>query len=297
MSSIVLELQQEALNRKIRVSDLLRKALVVARKLGQSEFQKWIEKELNGYADGKDIPDYREVKGEVRGWNPYRGWIPLIFEDSKMGQQFSRRRSGQPIAELEHLLEGDKDSSLHMPFPLETQRELSKGFGFETQVSLITPQSSIVGIVDAARTIVLNWSLGLEEQGIVGEGLSFSAKEREVAMNSPQNINNFYGPIQNPQIQQGNQKAVQVLANVQLDIGAIQAFVNELKAQLPNLRLPHEQAAEAKSELETLESQIKSPKPKSRIMSESLRSIRKILEGAGGGVAAQLLIELGKLLF
>jgi hypothetical protein len=47
MSSVIVELQREALDRNVHVSDLLRKALVVARNLALTEFQSWIELELN----------------------------------------------------------------------------------------------------------------------------------------------------------------------------------------------------------------------------------------------------------
>lgn len=295
MASVVIELQREALDRDVRVSDLLRKALVVARKLGQLELQAWIEKELAGYTKGDEIPKYREVRGDIRGWNPYRGWIPLFFEDSVEGEKFSRRNAGQAIAELEHLIKNGKSgSTLHMPFPLELQRQLSKGFGFETQVSLFTSHSSIVGIIDAVRTIVLNWALKLEEQGILGEGLSFSKQEKEAAVSTPRNINNFYGPVQSPQIQQDNQNAIQV--SVQLDLESVRKVAEMIKAALPSLDLSEDQTREAKAELETIDSQVGSPKPKTGILTESLRSLRKILEGAGGGAAAQVLIELGKLL-
>lgn len=186
---------------------------------------------------------------------------------------------------------------LHMPFSLELQRELSKGFGFETEVSLLTTRASIVGVIDTVRTIVLNWALKLEEEGILGEDLSFTEKEREAAGRSSQNITNFYGPVQSPQVLQGGDNAVQVAVSIKLDTAAVGAFVEALKVALPQLQLPDEQKNEIQAELGTLESQLKSPKPKTGILSESLRSVRTILEGAGGGVAAQLLIELGKLLF
>ncbi|HBP87483.1 MAG TPA: hypothetical protein DD706_07295 [Nitrospiraceae bacterium] len=45
--------------RKIPIADLLRKALVVARKLGLKEFEWWVAKELSGYEETKDVPQYR----------------------------------------------------------------------------------------------------------------------------------------------------------------------------------------------------------------------------------------------
>jgi AbiTii len=103
MSSIVVELQREALDGHVRVSDLLRKALVVAKKLGIQEFQTWADHELNGYSQEEKIPDYRYLQGQIRGWNPYRGWVPVIIEDIRREQALSRRGCNQAIAELESL--------------------------------------------------------------------------------------------------------------------------------------------------------------------------------------------------
>jgi hypothetical protein len=69
MGSLVLELQRECLDSRIFVSDVLRKALVVARKLGLTEFQAWINSELNGYYAGKiDLPEYRILCAQLRSW-------------------------------------------------------------------------------------------------------------------------------------------------------------------------------------------------------------------------------------
>jgi hypothetical protein len=297
VSSVVIELQREALDRGVRVSDLLRKALVVARKLGLREFQTWIEKELNGYGNGDDVPEYREMFGEVRGWNPVRGWIPLLFEDPKEGEMLSHRKCGQAIAEIEHMLEGKKEkSSLHMPFPQDLQRRLSRGFGFETQVTLITQYSGMVRIIDSARTIVLNWALKLEEDGILGEGLYFTEREKKMAEQSPQNITNFFGPVQSPQIQQGSTQPVQVSASFTLDVAAVASIVPKIRQALGSMELPDDRRREAEAEVNTLESQIESPKPKASIIREGLESLRRILEGAGGGAAGQLLVEVGKIL-
>jgi AbiTii len=297
VSSVVIELQREALDRSVRVSDLLRKALVVARKLSLRQFQTWIENELNGYSNGDDVPEYREMSGEVRGWNPVRGWIPIIFEDPEEGEILSHRKCGQSIAEIEHMLEGkNKSSSLQMPFPQEIQRRLSRGFPFETQVTLVTQYSGMARIIDSARTIVLNWALKLEEDGISGEGLSFTEQEKKVAEQSPQNVTNFFGPVQSPQIQQGSMQPVQVSASVTLDMTAVASVVPQIRQALGSMELPEDRRSEAEAEVSTLESQIKSPKPKASIIREGLESLRRILEGAGGGAAGQLLVEVGKIL-
>jgi hypothetical protein len=56
------------------------------------------------------------------------------------------------------------------------------------------------------------------------------------------------------------------------------------------------QSEELESEIATLEAQSRSPKPKHGIVHETLRSIRSILEGASGGVAAELVLKIVSIL-
>ena len=104
MSSLVQELQQDALNSSVSTLELLRKALVVATKLNIPEFEEWIEFELSGYSNGKNIPSYRYIVGPVKGWNPFNGWLPILGDDEEIMSQISKMPIQQSIAELEDLM-------------------------------------------------------------------------------------------------------------------------------------------------------------------------------------------------
>jgi len=295
MSSIVIELQREALDSNIKVSDLLRKAFVVSRKLKLQEFQEWVENELNGYKD--ETPEYRVASGQLKGWNPYNGWVPVIIQDSKKAELLSKRANGQSIAELEKIsAEGDNAGPLHMPLPQATQRQLSSAFGYETEISLFVQPTTITKVIDTIRNIILNWALNLEEDGILGENLSFSEKEKENATRSVQNINNFYGPVDNSQIAQGNHELSQTISH-KIDMIEVSKFIQSLKEQLTDIEVSAPQKLELESDISTLNAQIESPNPKKGIITESLTSIKRILEGASGSAAGQLLIEAGKMFF
>jgi hypothetical protein len=103
MSSLVLELQTEALDGNVKVADLLRKALVVASKLNIREFEDWAKNELHGYKTDS-IPDYRLVKGAIKAFNPYRGWIPVMFQDTNVAHLLSQKRISQAVGEIEDLV-------------------------------------------------------------------------------------------------------------------------------------------------------------------------------------------------
>jgi len=292
-TSIVLELQTDALNSAIKLSDLLRKSLLVSYKLDLQDFRDWIEQELNGYKATDNIPDYRQLAGEVRCWNPYRGWMPLIFEDPEESKRLSKRMCSQSIPELEHLLEKPTNESLlHMPFPPEMGSQLSEAVEYETKFSLFVQKVSIKGIIETVRTIVLNWGLNLEKEGILGEGLSFSSKEKEAAKQSPKNTANFFGPVYNPHLQQGRNGIVQV----DQKISPIEEFISLLGKELESIGLSVETKTKVEGEIEIIKAQINSKEPKHLIIKEGLKSIRKILESAAGGAVAHLLLELGKII-
>lgn len=297
MSSVVIELQKDALDRKVPISDLLRKAFVVARKLKIPEFEKWVSNELNGYKKAEDIPDYRQVNGTVKGWDPSRGWLPITFKKSQTEKSWSRCPCSQTIAEIESLL--DKVSGpdeLHMPFPAEAEQILRNWISCDTQITLDVPSTALVRIVDAVRTIILNWSMKLEEDGILGEGLSFTSVERDTASKISYNINNFYGPVQSPQIQQETTHPIQVSSIQQFDINALKEFLKTISEKLDELAVAPDKRQELDAEIKTLEAQAKSPNPKHSVIKDCLASVRRILEAASGGVAAQLITKYVSLL-
>jgi hypothetical protein len=51
-------------------------------KLDLPEFEKWVENELNSYPSG-DVPDDRILVGQVKGQNPFHGWRPVNFNETK----------------------------------------------------------------------------------------------------------------------------------------------------------------------------------------------------------------------
>jgi hypothetical protein len=294
MSSAVIELQEQALDRSVAVSDLLRKALVISRKLGLGEFLEWTEQELSGYRENLEVPEYRKVSGSVKFWNPCHGWCPVIFSDPEFAAICSERHVGQSIPELEHLMSQTGDSPLHIPFSEKLERALMQSIDtpIETKATLLSPRTEIVRIVEQVRTIILNWALNLEEEGILGEGLTFSQHEKEAAVLAPQNINNFYGPVQNPQIQQGSTNAQQVSSPI--DTVQLASLVRSLLDSADQLNLSDEAKNEMVAEANTIQSQLVSPKPKTAVISACLGSVRSILEKASGSAAGSLLAEIAR---
>ena len=183
----------------IPVVQLLRKALIIASKLNLKDFEKWIYNELNGYNEGEEIPDYRLLSGEVKAFNPYNGmWLPVIFQSDKESKLFSSRKISQKITELEKIDSEGTSSSLHVPFPESISNRLMKISDIPSKPILIVPSTSVRGIIETVRNVILEWTLQLEREGILGEGLSFDEKEKKAAdISKLIHIENFQGVIGN----------------------------------------------------------------------------------------------------
>lgn len=200
---IVIQLQREALDENVDIETLLRKAYLVARKLQLKDFEEWISSEQNGY--NGDVPDYRTVGGEIKAWNPYRGWIPVVF-DAKAADIFNRMSLALPIAAISDAY-NDSNGSVAFTVPGALTELLNKSDSFlQTNYTFRSSKAELRKIISAVRNRILDWSILLEENGIVGEGLRFTDDEVKTARESQvinNYTNNFYSSADNTQIQQG----------------------------------------------------------------------------------------------
>jgi uncharacterized LabA/DUF88 family protein len=148
-------------------------------------------------------------------------------------------------------------------------------------------------------------------QYLVGEGLAetktyssvgithYGIKEYEAAISHPEEPTQYFPPVNviyvenmhQSQIQQGTFQSSQSLRLSVENKSDIEDYINLLKKHLEELTLPREDESEINAEIATIEAQIRSSRPKSGIIKESLLSIKNILEGAAGSILA---VELSK---
>ena len=197
----------------LSVGELLRKSLVIATKLNLREFKTWVERELNGYADIQQVPDYRTVRGRIIAFNPARGYIPAIIPDVALAELLSVRHETSSAGAIESLV-ACQGKTLVCDFAPDILTRL-----METQRYPLIPQveitkTSYLGILDAVRNAILAWSLKLEADGIVGKDMSFSPKEKKLASEKTADLQPVINYItiehmENSSIQQGTRRSHQ----------------------------------------------------------------------------------------
>lgn len=164
-----------------------------------------------------------------------------------------------------------------------------RGSSVHLKSSLHVSGATLKGIIDRVRDIVLNWCLDLEAKGILGEGMTFSEKEKKTASEANYHVH-YHGNVGTSQIQQGTVDSSQAIST-QIDIGGVQSFVDELRPHMAELQLTAELQRQMLAELASIEAQLSAPQPRRGVIAECLSSVRNILEGCAGSLVASGLLH------
>lgn len=285
VNSLVLELQSVAWNSEEKVTNLLRKALVVAKKLGVTEFASWIDSEMYGYKETKVIPDYRKVTGVIRAFNPYYGWQNVYFDSQKFENAASTIYVNQSVAELEDLY-NSKGGRLSTKLPSSVTEKIYNQYGVGAELSL--SKASILHVIEAVKSTILDWALKLEQDGILGEGMTFSLEEKEKA--AQQNYTTIIYGMSNSQIQQGANSTQHL--NTGINVSEVKELITVISTLINSVDLDTSGQSEVQNELQMIQNELEGGSPKPGIIKSSLFAIGRIIGGAGESIISDQLAAL-----
>lgn len=291
MTSLVQELEQDAYDSTASLSNMLRKAKAVAVKLQLKQPTRWVEAELNGYTTD-DVPDYRKIRGRLKAHNPYRGLIPMSFNDPKIEAAVSEHWSREPIGTIEHILATMNEPML--PITGDKAAFLSEmSTTPDFLMYLIFPTSSFQGILEAVRNRVLDWSLQLQKDGIVGEGMSFRAEEKAKVSGKGDtyHIGSIGSLVGNLGGQVGGDVKATSTQNIGQELGKVIALVAQLRTYQGQMGLSPRQDAEVGRHIEALDEEMRGEKPKPGVIKGLLKSIKTMAEGAAGNLVASGIVS------
>jgi hypothetical protein len=174
MASLLIEIQQEAINGQKPLADVLRKLFVLAYKINSDEIKDWVEGELNGYSDESQLPDYRaakrfQIKGHFRsnyGHEVRNADIPFsAFGDRDTREFWSHVPFVSPISVMEGTVRrsGEYDT-LRRPIGSGVAMKHLSGFYKNMQCVQawnVIPVAYYLGIIEQVRNKVLKFALEL----------------------------------------------------------------------------------------------------------------------------------------
>lgn len=162
------------MDHNVPVATLLRRALVLARRLDYPPLATWAQRELDGYPDDADLPEYRawrsaHVVGDFSG--PFGGTIrSQALPSSVVDEKFRRVLFGfqlpDGIARYQSLIES-ADNSLSLPWDQNVvvmyQDDFIEGWALVSARRAVT-LSELEQLLDAVRTSLLNFVLEIESK-------------------------------------------------------------------------------------------------------------------------------------
>jgi len=206
MDSLVLELQRDVLDRTIHIPDLLRKALLVSRKLKIKDIEEWVNDELNGY-ELRSVPSYRLISGELKAFNPYRGWIPVDM-GGELHASMCENPARDSVSQIADLVERTETGTVIVKFPANLNTAFRNLMRTDYEPALHVPVHKLVRILDVTKTKIMDFALDLEARGILGEGIRFSKAEEQLAQSITYNTINIER-MENSQLQQSTHESGQ----------------------------------------------------------------------------------------
>lgn len=194
---MVIRFQRMAMSNETTTPDLLRMAKAIAVKLQLKDVCEWIDYELNGYPPKVTVPDYRITRGKLLGHNPQRGLIPMEVSSAKQEEKLSTVQIGAPVSELA-MAYSMPNAIMDFPFSSEfsNRLQLNQPEFLRFPILRRIGQTKMLNVVEQVRNRLLDWSLALEQQGILGENLQFSQQDKNRAPMTTNHFN-FNGNINN----------------------------------------------------------------------------------------------------
>lgn len=291
MSSLVLDLQQEVLKSDCDTINALRKAHLIATKLRHNEFDTWIQLELNGYdlKEKDSIPEYRKVNGTLKAFNPYNGWISAQCPDDEFEKMICEQKLWQSIGELQELYIQSSTGAFIYQFPAGQMEALSSLFDtpIPMQFALHISTHLLKTIIEKVKNCILEWTIRLEAEGIIGENMRFSNEETNSAKEVPQQINNYYGTVVH-----GNVNKSQVVSGnnntINFNYEAAKELLNEVNANLEKESLVSEDMENATELLNEVSVKIDAKK-KPYVIKAALNGLKDYLIGVGASATVAII--------
>ncbi|HVH76124.1 MAG TPA: hypothetical protein VM755_14515 [Stellaceae bacterium] len=277
VATLVEQLQADALDRNISIADLLRKTKAAAVKLKRTDLIEWIESELSGYKD-KKLPPYRVLHAELKFFNPYRGWCPIVGAPPTW-------HCGVPIAELLSLLESTNPQGIFVvSVSAQISSILCRDLGFVADIKQHVSRASVAAIIDAVRNAILDWALNLEAVGIRGDGLSFSPVETKKARGVTINIGSIGNAVGVGSFGDNARITARQNLNAEALAASVMKLVQEAERLVPNSDLPEPVRGEALQALAELRSAASERIPDTGRIRGALDALRRVMEHVAGHV-------------
>ena len=197
---LVATLQKEIVDPRIGISNILRKAKILAQLLKNDQFKRWVNAELKGYNGEDSLPDYRRFRAVNLGTfsGPFGKSvtnypIPLSYLPDVAQEWAEDLTIWGGVREIESSVAEATGNNLRLPWPPELVLLSRSSIPMQDGCVLVeawqvVSKSQMEGILDQIRTRLLDFLLELQQMD--PDAMKSDDTIQEVASGSVQNIFN-----------------------------------------------------------------------------------------------------------
>lgn len=167
------EIAELAVNDKEPLGNVLRKCMILNASLKNEELGIWIRRELNGYDDHDDLPDYRVMRTQAKGHfsgpmgaSIENATLPSIVMEEEDRHWATTAYLMQPIASYDVIITSGKHTTSRLPWPQDLvvlyQTKFYRGYAL-AQAWQELPFSGVVSLCDTVRNRILEFALKVDD--------------------------------------------------------------------------------------------------------------------------------------
>lgn len=225
----------------------------------------------------------------LKAFNPYNGWIPAQCADDELEQLICEPKLHQPIGELLELYKQSDTGSFIYQFSAGLMQSISSMFDTPVPMQFALSISShlLLSIVEKVKNALLEWTIQLESEGILGDNMKFNQEEKNIAKSIPQQINNYYGTVVNGDVCKSQMISGNNNTNT-FNSSAVKDAANEIQESLKTETISEEDKANALELLEEISAKLEKNK-KPGVIKAALIGLKDFLVDVGADVTAALI--------
>lgn len=289
MGSLIIDLQKDIFENKDILS-ILHKAYSISKELELHDFSNWINSEINGYSNVKNIPDYRYIEYELLYDTDYGRKIKLTNESiiknilnnlpKECRKEFIKHPVKLPLPEIIHICE-KKPDTINFFINDSCGDKIKNNIPNAIKIYKVSQLYQFESIIDYVKHELTEWTSELKKNNILGESYIFTQEEVENA----KTINNII--FSNSSIQVGN--------NIQINNfsykNEIKVNLNSVKKILVENEIDKEAHDEINKKLTIIEEELEKEKPDIGMMNNTCIYLLEFVSQVLSGVVSTLLLN------
>ena len=193
---------KELVNEEITIEKALKRILLLANDIDNDDLKMWVEKELNGYESGDDIPEYRVVgslnliySGINGGFQVTRSPLPMTYLNPETFDNIKKIKIFEPIGSIQDKA-NNTEGTLQMDRTYlagEVYKNTYDGFdGIQCMsISQVFDKSQFANIIKKVNLKALNILMRLEKEFGNLDELDIETKNRSYVQNK-KNFNLYW---------------------------------------------------------------------------------------------------------